>query len=171
MWITSLRWAKRPILAAAVTVVMMAVSGPALADLEAGNQAYARNDYDTAFKEWLPLAEAGDAQAQNNIGFLYRRGRGVHPDFKEAAKWYRRAAEQGFTEAMTNLGKMYDEGWGVEQDFVESYKWFYIAYMNGVEDVPGHLEILKDFMTAEQIEEAKQRAAAWEPKPGGPVTD
>jgi TPR repeat protein len=30
--------------------------------------------YTTALKEWLPLAEQGDAIAQSNIGVMYERG-------------------------------------------------------------------------------------------------
>lgn len=153
-------------LLAPALVLVAGVASVAFADFEAGNRAYADRDYDTAFKEWLPLAEAGDPIAQSNIGFMYRKGRGIPLDEKEAVKWYRRAAEQGFPEAMTNLGYMYDEGRGVEQDLVESYKWFLLAAERGREGADGHLEVLKnDYMTAEQIAEAERRAAAWTPTP------
>ena len=36
-----------------------------------------KGDFDTALKEWLPLAEDGNPSAQYNIGQLYRIGRGV----------------------------------------------------------------------------------------------
>ena len=42
-------------------VLMLAT--PVLADVQAGRDAYNRGDYDTALKEWRPLAERGDAQA------------------------------------------------------------------------------------------------------------
>lgn len=142
----------------------------AWADLDAGNKAYAVRDYDGAFKAWYPLAEAGDPVAQNNIGFMYRKGRGVHLDEAEAIKWYRRSAEQGFPDAMTNLGYMYDEGRTVEQDFVESYKWFLLAAERGREGADGHLELLEErYMTPEQVEQAKALAAEWEPKPENPA--
>jgi TPR repeat protein len=134
----------------------------ARADFDAGRRAYANGDYSTAFKEWLPLAEAGDPMAQNNIGYMYRKGFGVRLDEAEAAEWYRRAAEQGILDAMTNLGFMYDEGRGVERDYVESYKWFLLAVENGYEDAAGHLKVLEeDFMTPEQVAEAKRLAAEW----------
>ena len=41
---------------------------PALADIAKGVKAYQRGDYTTAFNEWLPLAEQGDAKAQNHLG-------------------------------------------------------------------------------------------------------
>ena len=150
---------------ACMAALMIGAASASLADFDAGNRAYAARDYETAFKEWLPLAEAGDAMAQNNIGFMYRKGRGVPPDEKEAVKWYRRAAEQGLPDAMTNLGYMYDEGRGIEQDLLESYKWFLLAAERGREGAEGHLDVLKGFLTPEQIAEAEKRAAAWTPSP------
>ncbi len=40
------------------------------ADFQAGMDAYNQGDYATAFKEWRPLAEQGDAAAQNNLGLM-----------------------------------------------------------------------------------------------------
>lgn len=139
---------------------------PAFADFEAGNKAYAKRDYDTAFKAWLPLAKAGNPAAQNNIGFMFRKGRGVPPDDDVAFSWYSRSAAQGFPDAMTNLGYMYDESRGTEQDLVESYKWFLLAHERGRVGAEGHLKILEDdYLTPEQVVEAKTRAAAWSPNP------
>ncbi len=50
---------------------------PAWADFQAGVDAYERGDYDTALKEWRPLAEQGHAQAQLNLGIMYSQGLGV----------------------------------------------------------------------------------------------
>ncbi len=160
----------RSALVAAIAVALVSFSlSAAWADLEAGNKAYAERNYDAAFKAWYPLAEAGDPVAQNNIGFMYRKGRGVHLDESQAIEWYRRSAEQGFADAMTNLGYMYDEGRTVEQDFVESYKWFLLAAERGREGAEGHLEFLEaEYMTPDQVAEAKALAAAWEPKPENP---
>ena len=154
----------------AVGAALLISAAVAWADFEAGNQAYAKRDYDTAFKAWYPLAEAGDPMAQNNIGFMYRKGRGVPPNEAEAIKWYRRAADQGLADAMTNLGYMYDEGRTVEQDFVQSYKWFLLATERGREGADGHLKLLEEeYMTPEQVEEAKALAANWQATPETPA--
>jgi uncharacterized protein len=42
--------------------------------LEDGQAAYNRGDYATALKLFRPLAEQGNADAQNNLGWLYERG-------------------------------------------------------------------------------------------------
>ena len=79
-----------------IASIGIALSGPALAlpqpDAEA---AYARGDYATAFKIWLPLAEQGSAQAQLNVARMYERGEWVAQDKQAAAEWYGKAAEQG----------------------------------------------------------------------------
>ena len=49
---------------------------PSHADFQAGKNAYDRGDYETALKEWQPLAEQGDAKAQLFIGYMYEVGQG-----------------------------------------------------------------------------------------------
>jgi Sel1 repeat-containing protein len=79
-----------------IASIAIALSGAAFAlpqpDAEA---AYARGDYATAFKIWLPLAEQGSAQAQLNVARMYERGEWVAQDRQAAMEWYRRAADQG----------------------------------------------------------------------------
>lgn len=60
-----------------------------------GFEATKRDDYQTAFKLWLPLAEQGYSSAQYNLGVMYQYGSGVKQDDFEAVKWYRKAADQG----------------------------------------------------------------------------
>ena len=55
-----------------------------LADLQAGLDAADRGDYATAYREWLPLAEQGLANAQYNLGVKYGNGEGVPQDDGEA---------------------------------------------------------------------------------------
>ena len=99
-----------------------------------GFEAATREDYQTAFKLWLPLAEQGDADAQYNLGLMYDNGRGVKQDDFEAVKWFRQAAEQGYTDAQFNLGVMYAKGQGVRQDKGQAKEWFGKACDNGYQD-------------------------------------
>ena len=61
--------------------------------------AYARGDYATAFKIWLPLAEQGSPQAQRNVARMYERGEWVAQDKQAATEWYQKAAEQSARDA------------------------------------------------------------------------
>ncbi len=80
-------------------------------------------DLAEAVKWYRKSAERGHASAQNNLGFMYAKGRGVTQDHAEAVKWYRKAAAQGDADAQVNLGFMYAKGLGVPQDLTEAVKW------------------------------------------------
>ena len=59
------------------------------------------------FAETKAKAEAGEAWAYYNLGWLYANGEGVEQNFKEAVKWYQKAADQGLANAQASLGVMY----------------------------------------------------------------
>jgi hypothetical protein len=80
------------------------------------------------------LAAAQDADAQYNLGEMYKDGRGVPQDYAEAARWYRKAADQGIDWAQYNLGELYKDGRGVPQDYAEAARWFRKAADQGHAD-------------------------------------
>jgi TPR repeat protein len=101
-------------------MAQIASAGP----FEDGTAAYDRGDYATALKRWRPLADQGNAHAQNRVGGMYYRGNGVAQDFSEAVKWCSKAADRGDVDAQSSLGHMYYRGNGVAQDYKEAAKWF-----------------------------------------------
>src|ERR1017187_280746 len=108
----------RPLWAGAL-LLMLALPRPVVADqFSDGTSAYKRQDYVTALRFWRPLAEQGDARAQNNLGLMYVYGQGVPKDDGLAVEWYWLAAEQGNAAAQNNLGVMYADGRGVPKDAV-----------------------------------------------------
>jgi len=111
--------------------VFVGFAAPAYAGHDEGKAAYDRGDYAKAYKEFKPLAEHGDADAQGYMGEMYYLGRGVPQSYVKAAKWYRKAAEQGDDEAQFELGLAYAEGQGVPQDYAEAVKWFRKAAEQG----------------------------------------
>jgi len=92
--------------------------------LTAGIAAYNRSDYATALEKLKPLAEQGNAEAQNQLGEMYYYGKGVAQDYAKAVHWYRKAAEQGNALGQTNLGFMYRNGKGVAQNDSQAVHWF-----------------------------------------------
>src|SRR3546814_1254046 len=81
--------------AAFLALPLLALAAPAHADVKAGVDAWQAGDYQKAVAEWRPLAVAGDADAEFNLGQAYKLGRGVPADLVQAESWYRRAAKQG----------------------------------------------------------------------------
>jgi TPR repeat protein len=77
---------------------------------EHGQEAYKRGDYPAAVREFLPLAQQGDAHAQGKLGLMYDKGWGVARNDAEAIHWYRKAAEQGLAPAQVILAGRYVEG-------------------------------------------------------------
>jgi TPR repeat protein len=62
-------------------VIVLALALPArvlAADYQAGLEAFQRDDYATALKELRPLAEQGNAEAQDLLGRMYSAGFGVN---------------------------------------------------------------------------------------------
>lgn len=73
----------------------------------AGLEAYRRRDYRDAHRLLMPLAEAGDHEAQQYIADLYYGGQGVPRDVKTAVVWFERAAAGGNLTVKKNLGAIY----------------------------------------------------------------
>ena len=71
-------------------------------DYQDGWDAYERQDYKTAYKLWLPLAEQGNASAQYNLGVMYDNGQGVPQDYVLAHMWWNLSGSNGFKDAVTN---------------------------------------------------------------------
>ena len=67
----------RRIAATLAVVALLFSAGSAWADYDDGLAAAQRGDFATAFQEWPPLAEQGDAAAQYNLDILYDHGEGV----------------------------------------------------------------------------------------------
>jgi len=82
--------------------------------------AFDRADLRSALRIWMEAAEAGDPEAQTNVGEIYERGLGTEPNYEAAAIWYRKAADQGYSRALFNLGTLYEQGKGVPQDKLEA---------------------------------------------------
>ena len=127
-------------------------------EYEKGLRAYRFGNYKTALNLLKPLAEAGHADAQFQLGWMYHNGEGVVQDDKEAVKWYRMTAEQGIAIAQNNLGAMYANGEGVQYDFNKAHMWYNIARSNGDDLASENIEKLSRYMSQSDIAEAQEMA-------------
>lgn len=73
-------------------------------------------DYATAISLLEPLAEAGDAAAQSQMGVLYAQGLGVDKDMDRALQLLEKSHAQGNPFAAYNLASLYATGNGVDRD-------------------------------------------------------
>ena len=142
-----------------VLLLTLLVGTPAFsADFQKGLGAYNSGDYATALREWEPLAEQGDVDAQFSLGAMYADGEGVPQDYKTAVKWYKLAAEQGDVDAQSNLGVMYSKGQGVPQDYVYAHMWLNIAASSGAKYAISGRDVISTRMTPSQLEKAQDLA-------------
>ena len=109
-----------------------------------GLVAHDKSDYSFAYKEWKPLAEKGDPEAQNFVGNLYLGGKHVRKDHKESMKWYHKAANQGHGGAMFTIGSIYELGQGVNPDVDEGVRWYKMAAAKGHGTAMGRLGDIYD---------------------------
>jgi len=128
-----------------ILVLAVIIDNPASsADFQRGLDAYHEGRYTTVLKEWLPLAEQGNANAQLNLGLMYYNARGVSQNYKTAAKWLSLAAEQGHAnvDAYYALALIYSNGWGTHQDYKAGVKWYSLAAEQGHADAQYNLALM-----------------------------
>ena len=153
----------RTFLRAGLVGLALVLAAPAAGqDYNKGLEAALLGDYATALREWRPLAEAGDADAQFTLGVvMYDQGHGGPQDYAEAMKWFRLAAEQGHASAQFSLGVMYANGQGVPQDYAEAHMWFNLAAAKGHAGAANSRDVVARRMTPDQIAEAQRLAREW----------
>ncbi len=87
-------------------------------------------NYDTAIEWYRKAADQKNAEAQNNLGKIYKT---VKKEYKEAVKWLTKAANQGNARGQNNLGFMHNQNLGVDkQDNQEAFEWYIKAAEQGL---------------------------------------
>ena len=87
----------------AVAAQILGIPGAFAGPWEDGMAAYNRGDYVPAVRLFRPLAEQGNAKAQNVLGVMYRKGEGVIRSPARAFMWFSLAAKRGDTKAKAGL--------------------------------------------------------------------
>ena len=129
--------------------------------LKKGLDSYMAGHFDKAQEYWLPLAEAGDSEAEAWIGSLYANVDGVEVNDSTAFKWYLRSAEGGNIQAQNNVGAMYAMGNGIKKNLSESMVWFERAANAGDPNSQFNLACLLSESTSGDTEKNLSAAAKW----------
>lgn len=121
-----------------------------------GMDAYQAGNFEEAYRIWHPMAEKGDANAQFNIGLMYRNGNGLKQDDRQALIWFSKAAQQGMLDAQYNTGLMFYEGRGVAVSKHEALEWWKLASNKGHAPSQYNLAVLYAYgiATGKNIEKA-----------------
>lgn len=84
----------------------------------------------TAFHYYLLGAQAGNAQAADKVGLVYRTGNtvvGIKRDYEKAFKMFEIGALAAWPDAQYHLADMYRRGLGVPVQRSESLRWLILA--------------------------------------------
>jgi TPR repeat protein len=96
-----------------------------------GNPTPAELASSTPLPELKQKADAGDAQAEREIGLKYLAGDGMPADEAEAARWLMSAAYKGEASAQYWLGTLYGRGHGLPADASQANHWYEAAAKQG----------------------------------------
>ncbi|HNW44400.1 MAG TPA: tetratricopeptide repeat protein [Elusimicrobiales bacterium] len=117
--------------------------------------------YAEMFKAALPLALAGDAAAQFNLGLLYGKDRGA----EQSMKWLHKAAQQELADAQYELGLRYGYGQGAPLDPAAAFDWLRKAAGKGHKDAQYELGLAYTF--GRGVPASPKEAEAWFRKAAG----
>jgi uncharacterized protein len=107
----------------------------------------------------LHRANAGNREAQYQLGMNYYYGNKVEADPNAAKFWMEKAALQGHPDARGQLGYMYYKGTGVEQNYEKSFYWYHKSAEAGVDFAQHSLAYL--YEKALGVEKDLQEAIFW----------
>lgn len=105
------------------------------------------------------LAEAGDAEAQVELGNRYYKGLGVEQNHSVAFDWCRKAAEQGHPRGQNALGVMYKHGNGVEKNYGEALTWYNKAIDQEYAPAMSNMGLMYQF--GRGVEQSYSEASFW----------
>lgn len=116
--------------------------------LAKGQEFSKANEFYAAFLVWQRAAEAGNVQAQLEVGVIFdpltpRSKAGFTPDAARAAEWYERAALAGNVEAQRRYGLLLAKGGaGLSADAAKAKSWLQQAAAQNDADAKKALETL-----------------------------
>ncbi len=98
---------------------------------------------DGPIEELVKKADAGDVEAQLDLGYMYLYGiNGVNIDYKQSLHYYEMAANSGNAIALNNLGSLYFNGVGTEINYGKAIEFFKTASDLGSDDASVNLAII-----------------------------
>jgi localization factor PodJL len=123
-------------------------------------------------RQWTErAAAAGNRRAMHDLGVFFARGEGAALDEAAAFRWFRQAAELGVADSQYNLGVLYQQGRGVNASAAEAMFWFLVAARQGDEDAAARAASLEPTLQANQVEQARARAAAFRPRASSAIAN
>jgi TPR repeat protein len=116
-------------------------------------------NYTKAIEWYEKAADQGYASAQQNLGIMYKTGKGVAKDYAKAFEWFEKAANQGNRNAQYTLGGMYYQGEGLAKDYAKAFEWLEKAADQG--DADAQLGLALIYHCGEGVVKDEVKAVEW----------
>lgn len=100
------------------SILLMAAAAPALAQAQTPPEAAAQ------YRDVKARAEAGDAEAQWNLGMMLLNGEGTTRNEREAWRWVRASGDAGYENGMISTAVMLALGQGTTKDEAQARDWY-----------------------------------------------
>ena len=84
-------------------------------------------------------------------------------DYKTALREFTEPANQGDARAQAFLGAIYSGGQQAAEDYVLGYLWFSLSAAQGNKTAQTYRERVEEWMTAEELAEARRLLRTWRP--------
>ena len=95
-------------------------------------------------------AEQGNMVAENNLGILYYRGKGVSKDYGTGLYWLKKSEAHGSANAAYSIGRIYEYGLGVAKNIDTAKLWYNKATAKGNTRAKKELERLQYIPSVEE---------------------
>ncbi|XP_050373619.1 F-box protein At1g70590 [Argentina anserina] len=125
--------------------------------VDAGLVFWEKGDRDKAFELYRKAAEAGDRNAQCNLGIWYLQVKPPNP--KEAVKWLYLASIQGNVRAQYQLAICLYQGSGAERNLKQAARWYLKAAEHGY--VRAMYNVSLCYRHGEGLVQSHSRARKW----------
>jgi TPR repeat protein len=130
-----------------------------LADMRFSGLGLSR-DAPKAFSLWKRVADLGNDDAEETVGYFYLDGVGTARDTKLAEEYFLRSARQGNPKAMSDLSLYYWLGFiGCCPDRQKSLYW--TAKLADFGDAAAAMELVRIYSTGDSVAEDDKAALAW----------
>lgn len=104
-------------------------------------------------------AEAGDVEAQYDLGMAYAEGDDITQNYRAAYYWLLKAAAAEHHAAEYEIGELYKDGYGVEQSNRLAFEWFSRSAEQGNADAQHSLGALYEY--GEGVRQSMTQAKEW----------
>jgi hypothetical protein len=134
-----------------------AIVAPASSAAAISRETYIGADW----KDVQSHADAGDAEAEYELGVRYASGIDVNQDYGQAMRWFLQAADHGSARAQGRVATWMFLGRGAEQDYSKAYYWGLLAQAGG--DESGRTIVVNSapYLSPVQIAEEQRQAEEW----------